>query len=311
MAAFRLIYFPPAAAQFSHNHLFLPSPPPPNHPCLISLTSKHRRSNLQLFLAQVQVQAQPTIKSETANENAVEQEEEEEVSKTRLLVQNVPWTCSVDDIRPLFENYGTVVDIEFSMYNKTKNRGLAFVTMGSHEEALAALNNLESTEFQGRVLNLNWAKPKKKKPSSLPQPKPMPVHNLFVANLPFQAMAKDLKDFFNADNANVVSAEVIFQENPRRSAGYGFVSFNTKAEAEAALAAFQGKEFMGRAIRVARSRRFLRQETKSAVQSESAEFVSAADVQLYSVFYDVISIFVAIRLLKRSCPAKIYETYAL
>ncbi|KAL0432675.1 UNVERIFIED_CONTAM: RNA-binding protein CP33, chloroplastic [Sesamum latifolium] len=256
MAAFRLVYLPPAAAQFSHNHLFLPSPPP--NPCLLSLTTKHRGSNLQLFLAQVQVQAQPTIKSETSNENVVE-EEEEEVSKTRLLVQNVPWTCTVDGIRPLFENYGTVIDIEFSMYNKTKNRGLAFVTMGSHEEALAALNNLESAEFEGRVLKLNWAKPKKKKPSSLPQPKPLP------------ATANDLKDFFNADNANVVSAEVIFQDNPRRSAGYGFVSFNTKAEAEAALATFQGKEFMGRAIRVARSKRFLRQETKSVIQSESAE----------------------------------------
>lgn len=30
------------------------------------------------------------------------------------------------------------------MYNKTRNRGLAFVTMGSPEEALAAVNNLES-----------------------------------------------------------------------------------------------------------------------------------------------------------------------
>lgn len=30
------------------------------------------------------------------------------------------------------------------MYNKIRNRGLAFVTMGSPEEALAALSNLES-----------------------------------------------------------------------------------------------------------------------------------------------------------------------
>lgn len=32
------------------------------------------------------------------------------------------------------------------MYNKKRdtNRGLAFVTMGSHEEALSALNNLQS-----------------------------------------------------------------------------------------------------------------------------------------------------------------------
>lgn len=91
-------------------------------------------------------------------------------------------------------------------------------------------------------MKVNWATPKKPKPAPAPQPKPLPVHNLFVANLHFEARAKDLKDFFNGDNGNVVSAEVIFsQDNPRRSMGYGFVSFNTKAEAEAALAAFEGK----------------------------------------------------------------------
>lgn len=90
-------------------------------------------------------------------------------------------------------------------------------------------------------MKLNWAKPKKPKPSFPQKPKPLPVHNLFVTFLPFQARSKDLKEFFNANNANVVSAEVIFRDNPRRSAGYGFVSFNTKAEADAALSAFQGK----------------------------------------------------------------------
>ena len=34
--------------------------------------------------------------------------------------------------------------VKLSMHNKVKNRGLAFVTMGSPEEALTALNNLDS-----------------------------------------------------------------------------------------------------------------------------------------------------------------------
>lgn len=41
-------------------------------------------------------------------------------------------------------NWWSVSFCQLSMYNKIRNRGLAFVTMGSPEEALAALNNLES-----------------------------------------------------------------------------------------------------------------------------------------------------------------------
>lgn len=97
-------------------------------------------------------------------------------------------------------------------------------------------------EFEGRSLRLAWAKPRKKKVTPPPVlPKQVPIHNLFVANLPYQARAKDLMEFFNSENANVVSAEVIFRENPRGSAGYGFISFNTKEEADAVLSSFQGK----------------------------------------------------------------------
>ncbi|GFY85872.1 RNA-binding (RRM/RBD/RNP motifs) family protein [Actinidia rufa] len=229
-----------------------------------------QKPNSFVFTACSSAQAQATIETpEIDDSETVAEEEEEEASRTRVFAQNVPWTSTVDDIRLLFEKFGTVVDVELSMHNKTRNRGLAFVSMGSHEEALAALNNLESSEFEGRTLKLTWARPIKKKPNPVAQPKPAPIHNLFVANLPYQARAKDLKELFNSENANVVSAEIIFHENPRRSAGYGFVSFNTKQEAEAALSALQGKTLMGRQIQVARSKKFLRQETKANIELEN------------------------------------------
>lgn len=165
------------------------------------------------------------------------------------------------------------------MYNKTRSRGLVFVTMGSYEEAKAVLENLEAYELEGRRLRLAWAKPKTKKPSSPPQSKLLPIHNLFVANLHFEARSKDLMEFFKVNGANVVSAEVIFNDNPRRSAGYGFVSLNTKGEADVALSSFDGKEFMGRPIRVAHSKRFLREETKKIIQSQElpSELISVAE----------------------------------
>ncbi|XP_010320189.2 28 kDa ribonucleoprotein, chloroplastic [Solanum lycopersicum] len=209
----------------------------------------------------------------------LEEQLEDGSLKRRVLAQNAPWTYTANDLRPLFEKYGTVEDIEVAMYNKTRSRGLVFVTMGSHEEAKAVLENLEAYELEGRPLRLAWAKPKTEKPSSPPPSKPLPIHNLFVANLHFEARSNDLLEFFKANGANVVSAEVIFNDNPRRSAGYGFVSLNTKEEADAALSSFDGKEFMGRAIRVAQSKRFLREETKKVIKSQElpSELISVAE----------------------------------
>ena len=40
------------------------------------------------------------------------EEKEEEFSKTRLFASNVPWNCTAEDIRALFQKFGTVVDVE-------------------------------------------------------------------------------------------------------------------------------------------------------------------------------------------------------
>lgn len=95
---------------------------------------------------------------------------------------------------------------------------------------------------------MNYAKPKKEKPSPPPPPKPAPTFNLFVANLPFEAREKDLREFFNTQGANVVSVDIIFHDNPRRPSGYGFVAFKTKKEADEALSAFQGKVILNSSI---------------------------------------------------------------
>ncbi|KAJ0240973.1 RNA-binding [Hirschfeldia incana] len=202
----------------------------------------------------------------------------EEISKTRLIAQNVPWTSTPEDIRSLFEKYGNVVDVEMSMHKKERNRGLVFIEMASPEEAASALQALESFEYEGRRLKVAYAKAKKKKTyAPREKPTPVPTFNLFVANLAFEARAKHLKEFFDADTGNVVSTEVIFHENPRRSSGYGFVSFKTKKMADAALLEFQGKDFMGRPIRLARSKQFVKLQAKEGLQPPDEEEPSESE----------------------------------
>lgn len=167
-----------------------------------------------------------------------------------------------------------MLDVELLMHNKIRNRGLAFVEMGSAEEAVQALAKLQAYEYEGQSLKLNYATLKKKKASPPVQPRPPVLFNVFVANLSFEARAKDLRELFQSSGCNVASAEVIFHENPRRSAGYGFVSFKRKKEAVEVLSTFQGKELMGRPIRLARSRRFVKLESEINSQSEEGQDIS-------------------------------------
>ncbi|KAH1125100.1 hypothetical protein GYH30_014629 [Glycine max] len=240
---------------------------PHSQPINFSLSSFHF-PRLSLITTKQTLNLTPTHSSTSEQQTEEPLVSEEEFSRTRLLAQNVPWTSTPEDIRTLFEKHGKVLEVELSMYKKNRNRGLAFVEMGSPEEALEALNNLESYEFEGRVIKVNYARPKKEKTAPPPVKPKVVTFNLFVANLSYEASSKDLKEFFDLGTGRVVSAEVVYRDNPRRPSGYGFVSFKSKKEAEAALAEFQGKVFMGRPIRVDRGRRFVQQPGDGSAKSE-------------------------------------------
>ncbi|KAL5223038.1 hypothetical protein ABZP36_027751 [Zizania latifolia] len=174
--------------------------------------------------------------------------EEPAEPKTRLIAQNIPWDCTADDMRALFGKHGSVVNVELSMYNSSKNRGLAFVTMGSEEEALSSLDNVNSMTLNDRTIKVDFARPRKKR--SVVPSAPMPKHSVFVGNLTWRVRSRHLHELF-ASAPGVQSAEVVFHTtSPRRSAGYGFVSFSSKEAAEAAISTFNGTKLMGRSINV-------------------------------------------------------------
>ncbi|KAI3952424.1 hypothetical protein MKX01_005291 [Papaver californicum] len=225
-----------------------------------STTNRNQKKNP--FIIQYSSPTQQQLESSASK--AVETPTDDESGpKTRVLAQNVPWTCTNQDIKNLFEKYGTVLDVELPMHSKNQNRGLAFVTMGSEEEAVAALTNLEAYDYDGRILKLAYAHPKKEKEIRKAPAAPTKF-NVFVGNLSWDVTSSDLREFFSSLNDNVVSAEVIYQTTElRKPSGYGFVSFGSKEEAEAAITAFKGKILMGRPLRLARSRRKLKEEVKA------------------------------------------------
>ena len=76
---------------------------------------------------------------------------------------------------------------------------------------------------------------------------------LYVGNLSYNVSNSDLEQQFGAHGA-VQSAQIIIDRDTGRSKGFGFVEMANDQEAQAAIAALNGKEIDGRALTVNEAR---------------------------------------------------------
>lgn len=76
---------------------------------------------------------------------------------------------------------------------------------------------------------------------------------LYVGNLPYAVADSDLEQMF-APHGTVQSAQVIMDRDTGRSKGFGFVEMGSDQEAQAAIAAMNGKDIEGRALTVNEAR---------------------------------------------------------
>ncbi|MBN1491504.1 MAG: RNA-binding protein [Phycisphaerae bacterium] len=72
---------------------------------------------------------------------------------------------------------------------------------------------------------------------------------LYVGNMGYDVSSSDLEQLFTP-HGEVQSAEVINDRTTGRSKGFGFVEMGSDQEAQAAIAALNGKDHNGRALTV-------------------------------------------------------------
>lgn len=75
-----------------------------------------------------------------------------------LYVGNLSWTMTEDELRNLFEQYGTVSSIKIVKDRETgRSKGFGFVEMDNDTEAQNALSSLYDKEILGRKIVINEA----------------------------------------------------------------------------------------------------------------------------------------------------------
>ncbi|NXT22422.1 RBM28 protein, partial [Syrrhaptes paradoxus] len=82
--------------------------------------------------------------------------------KARLIVRNLSFKCSEDNLKSLFSPFGTVLEVNIPKKPDGKMRGFAFVQMGKVLEAAKALRAVNMKEIKGRPVAVDWAVAKDK-----------------------------------------------------------------------------------------------------------------------------------------------------
>jgi RNA recognition motif-containing protein len=77
--------------------------------------------------------------------------------------------------------------------------------------------------------------------------------NIYVGNLPYATTESDLENMFS-EYGSVSSVRIIQDRETGKSKGFGFVEMPTREEAESAISELDGKEMLGRNIRVNEAR---------------------------------------------------------
>ncbi|XP_044535774.1 RNA-binding protein 28 isoform X1 [Gracilinanus agilis] len=82
--------------------------------------------------------------------------------KARLIIRNLSFKCSEDDLKTLFAQFGAVLEVNIPRKPDGKMRGFAFVQFKNLLEAGKALKGTNMKEIKGRTVAVDWAVAKDK-----------------------------------------------------------------------------------------------------------------------------------------------------
>ncbi|MCC6356226.1 MAG: RNA-binding protein [Verrucomicrobiae bacterium] len=83
---------------------------------------------------------------------------------TKIYVGNLAFSATENDLQDLFAKHGPVTEVAIVQDRATgQPRGFGFVTMGTSDGAKIAIAALNGTEFQGRALTVNEARPREER----------------------------------------------------------------------------------------------------------------------------------------------------
>ena len=83
-----------------------------------------------------------------------------------IYISNLSFKVEDSDLKQLFEEYGEVSSAKVISDRYTgRSRGFGFVEMPDNEAAQKAISELHQAEYDGKVINVNEARPREERPA--------------------------------------------------------------------------------------------------------------------------------------------------
>ncbi|CAN4116419.1 unnamed protein product [Withania somnifera] len=194
---------------------------------------------------------------------------------TNVYVKNLPETTNDEDLKKLFEKYGTITSALVMMDTYGKSRCFGFVNFETSDAAAAAVEKLNGSSLNEKVLYVGKAQKKSEREADLranfeqeraSQFEKLKGANLYLKNLDDTVNDENLKELF-AEYGSITSCKVI-RDAKGVSKGSGFVAFSNPEEATRALNEMNGKLIRKKPLFVAVDQR--KDERRVWLQTHSA-----------------------------------------
>lgn len=151
--------------------------------------------------------------------------------RCNLIVNYLPQSITEERMRNMFSPFGTLESCKLMIDKHTKQSlGYGFVRYVNPDSSQKAIDSMNGKLLDGKTLKVAYARPSSSQIQNA---------NLYVSHLE-PHITKEMLDKIFAPYGNIIDSKVLYDPRTGQSKGVGFVRYDTKAQAQAAVNALNG-----------------------------------------------------------------------
>lgn len=160
-----------------------------------------------------------------SNADLLEQQSIAEECATNLIINYLPQEMTEEELRTLFSSVGPLESCKLIRDKVTRaSLGYAFVKYEHANDAKKAIESLQGMKLTNKTIKVSIARPSSNEIKNA---------NLYVSGLPLTTNEHELRTLFARFGA-IITSKVLYDESGQ-SRGVGFVRFDKRMDAEAAI----------------------------------------------------------------------------